>query len=508
MREVVLVRCELHPASGAGHLKRCSVLISALQKEGLSAVIILDENSGPLPIDLSVPIERISARLYDEASDIEDIADLALRYHARKVVGDSYRITQGWVKGLQEKGLSVILIDDLEVGEFADLAIDYSPAALGRSALSNRLAGPSYFITDSMPVVSNNITPRKIILHAGGTGNFAAAPHVYSAAVVLARERGLHLNWICPTPQSHAWVTSSNLLMDVDDVLEWQKDCRDLWSKFDIVVGPSSTSLFEAIMQGTLPVSFPISKTQTSERNDWIKIGHALHLNSSELEDLEAIKKIMTLAFTGFSILRSALIAHSQCLDGNGAMRVAKAIADLPKTHKIQHAAASSVMELNVRMVDLRDAAAFLVARNSPLARKISTNPDHIISWPDHLYWWLQATTERFVVDSEEGPVAYFWHRSKTIGSRDYLIGGWFPADNKPAFAAAVCLLDWQLEYCANILPDHTWLATINKDNRAVLSLNRRYGFIEADLNSRAAIQDLFPGTDKNFVYLQRKSAL
>ena len=175
---------------------------------------------------------------------------------------------------------------------------------------------------------------------------------------------------------------------------------------------------------------------------------------------------------------------------------------------KIQHRTVSSCAALNIRAVNLTDAVAFLVARNSPLARKISTDPNRIITWPEHLYWWLQATTERFVVDSAEGPIAYFWHKSKRVGLQDYLIGGWFPADDKPAFAAAVYLLDWQLDYCANIFPEHIWLATINKDNRAVLSLNSRYGFIEADLSSRTAIQDLFPGTDKNFAYLQRKSVL
>ena len=508
MSGVVLIRCDLYPGSGAGHLKRCSVLASALKKKGFLALIVLDENSGPLPIDLSVPIERIATYPYNEVRDIADITDLALRYDARQVVGDSYRISPRWIKGLQENGLSVTLIDDLGIGEVADLAIDYSPAALGRSALSSCLFGPSYFLTDSLPVVSNKVRPRKIVLHAGGTGNFAAAQHVYSAAVVMARERDLNVSWICPTPKSRAWITSSNLLAEVDDVLDWQKGCTDLWSNFDIVVGPSSTSLFEAIMQGTLPISFPISKTQTSERNDWIKVGHALHLNFSELEDVKAIKKIMILAFTGFSILRSALTAHSQCFDGNGAMRVAKAIADLPKKPKIQRNAIVSETEFNVRAVNLTDSVAFLVARNSPLARKISTNPDHVISWPEHLYWWLQATTERFVVDSVEGPVAYFWHRSKRVGQQDYLIGGWFPANDKPAFAVAVYLFDWQLDYCANTFPDHTWLATINKDNRAVLSLNRRYGFTEADLTSRAAIQDLFPGTDNNFEYLQRKSLL
>ena len=508
MSEVILIRCDLYIGSGVGHLKRCSVLANELQKVGFSPIIVLDQDCGLIPINLTVPTEYLSLSLYNESDDVVALAALAVRYNAHKVIGDSYRITSSWVVELQSKGLSVILIDDLEIGDFADLAINYSPATLGRSALSNRLFGPSYFLTDSRVIESKNVLPRKMVLHAGGTGDFSATPHVYSAAVNMAREKGLHLSWVCPNPESRNWIISSKLSTKVDDLLDWQKGRTDLWSDFDIVVGPSSTSLFEAIMQGTLPVSFPISKTQTSERSDWIKIGHALHLDFSELEDLEALKKIMALSFTGFSKLRSALNEHAQFLDANGAMRVAKAIADLPRKIKTQNKAVSSGTVVNVRSVNLTDAVAFLAARNSPLARKISTNPGHMISWPEHLYWWLKATTERFVVDSVDGAVAYFWHRSQRVGGLDYLIGGWFPTSNKPAFAAAVHLLDWQLDYCATKFPTHTWLATINKDNRAVLSLNRRYGFIEADPISRAAIQDFFPGTDNNFEYLQRKSLL
>ena len=506
MSEVVLIRCDLCSGSGAGHLKRCSVLADELQKNDIAPIIVLDEDCGLIPIKLSVPVEMIASTSYNESTDAEALADLAFRYNARKIIGDSYRISSRWVFELQSKGLSVILLDDLQIGGGADLEIDYSPAALGNLSESNRLCGPSYFITDSPVNKPREVVPRKMVLHAGGTGTFSAAPIVFTEAVKMARDKGLLVSWICPTKESRSWVQTSGLLSKKDHILEWQKSCNGLWSDFDIVVGPSSTSLFEAIMQGTLPVSFPISKTQTSKRSDWIKLGHALHLDFLELEDVDTVKKIMILAFTGFSKLRSALTRHANILDGNGTTRVAQAIANLPKGNEIKHSAIFPCEGLNIREVNLTDAVAFLGARNSPLAREISTDPDYIISWSEHLYWWLEATTERFVVDSAEGAVAYFWHRSKTVNKRDYLIGGWFPANEKPAFLAAVYLLDWQLDYCGKKFPNHTWLATINKENSAVLSLNRRYEFTEADRTSRDAIQDLFPGTDNHFEYLQRKS--
>ena len=92
MSEVVLIRCDLYSGSGAGHLKRCSVLADELQKNGIAPIIVLDEDCGLIPIKLSVPVEMIASTSYNESTDVEALADLAFRYKACKIIGDSYRI--------------------------------------------------------------------------------------------------------------------------------------------------------------------------------------------------------------------------------------------------------------------------------------------------------------------------------------------------------------------------------------------------------------------------------
>ena len=184
MCEAILIRCDLYHGSGAGHLKRCLVLSEALKDQGFTPIMVLDRDSGPLPFEVNVIVERISTHSYDQPTDVPVLAKLAVHYGARKVVVDSYRFFRSWVRELQAEGLSVILIDDLHIGADADLAIDYSPAALlsGPNSL-NRLCGPSYFITDSNIIAYSKGTPRKMVLHAGGTGGFEAAPCVYAAAI-------------------------------------------------------------------------------------------------------------------------------------------------------------------------------------------------------------------------------------------------------------------------------------------------------------------------------------
>lgn len=504
MSQNVLIRCDLFPGSGAGHIKRCSVIAGALNELGYAPVFALDTECGPLPINLNFPIERLDGP-FDEASDAKAVERLAMRYGAQVVLGDSYRISSDWVGALRSAGLLVVLIDDLGIGGEASLRIDYSPVPKSPGGTALGLLGPAYFVTDSPRLPARAAPPKRIIAHAGGTGNFAAATEVYAAAARIAKEAGLKLTWLCPGDAARRWLEKSGLRDPADTILGWQKGCNDLWSEFDIVVGPASTSLFEVIIQGALPVSFPISSTQSSDRGAWLQIGHALHLTSEEVASRVIAEAIMRLALDHYDWFRTALDDYACKMDGQGSGRVAAAISALAsgKTPDIGALQAQSVA---IRECDLRDAHAFLSARNAMNVRELSTDPDHIIEWPEHLRWWLASDTERFMVCGEEEPDAFFWHRSETINGRDYLIGGWFPAGNRPNFTAGIRLLNWQLEYCADRYPDHMWLATINKENRAVLALNRRFGFVNADDKSSEAVHDLFSGTTEKFAILQRKA--
>jgi len=506
MSQTILIRCDLFPGSGAGHLKRCSVVAEALSKFGYSPIFALDAGSGPVPIDLSFPVEYLTGP-FDESRDAKAVETLAKRHGAQVVLGDSYRTSQAWVAALRSANLIVVLIDDLGIGGEASLRVDYSPMPKHLEGSAASLLGSAYFITDSPRLPAHSSPPKRMIAHAGGTGNFSAALEVYTAAARAAKDAGLDMTWLCPDDAARAWLRDSGLIDPADTVIGWQKSRNDLWSGFDIVVGPASTSLFEVIMQGALPVSFPISSTQSSDRVPWLQIGHALHLTDEELASKEFSESMMHLAIDHFDWFRAALDAFANEMDGKGAERVAAAIADLVsgKSYEIPITPEQAV---TIRECDLRDAHAFLLARNAPHVQALSTVPDHIIKWPEHLRWWLVGNTERFIVDGTEQPEAFFWHRPKTVNGRDYLIGGWFPAGNRPAFAHAIRLLDWQLDYCADRYPGHMWLATINKENRAVLALNRRYGFVDGAADSRDAVVALFPGTTDDFVILQRKARI
>jgi len=481
-------------------------LAKILRRNGFQPFFALDRHHISLPIEVPYPIEW----MFDcdhEYWNVQLILDLLVRLKSSVIIVDSYRITKKSIQLLRDSKIFVIVIDDLDLGGDANLRIDYSPNARRLPGSAESFLGPAYFITDISRRPVRTGPPRKAILHAGGTGNFAAAVHAYVGATRASREKGLELSWLVPNECAKIWLSNSGLVQEADIFVDWHPSRCDLWSGFDIVIGPASTSLYESILQGSLPISFSISPTQSSARDPWLKLGHTLHATMEEITDSSTVEELVYLAVSKYDTLRGLLTYYSTDLDEFGANRVVIAICNL-LDYKYFNQGASAASELIVRKCDIRDSLNFLASRNAWHVRAFSTFPSHIISWPEHIAWWLTIDTERFMLVGASGTEAFFWHRSLTVDDRDYLIGGWFPTASKLAFTTAIKVLDWQLNFCDDNYPRHIWVATINVKNSSVLMLNRRYGFTEPDARTKAVIQNLFPGTNDNFVILQRKTKL
>lgn len=504
MSSKAIIRCDYFTGSGVGHLKRSAVLATALQRRGVEVTLVVD--SRPLNFNwvLNLNIEVVSSMVFLEDEDAERIIEYSKANEVGIVVVDSYRITNNWVHKVKSAGLRVVAIDDLSRVEGADLRVNYAPLSMPLQNCSQELLGPSYFITDTKRSTRGNLLkPQSIIFHAGGNGDFSSNELTIQCLSREARRCNLRVTWLIANQVSKSWLQEKNLIDASDTLREWEVNASMHWGAYDIVVGPASTSLYEAIMQGSLPISYTISPTQKDERSCWLSLGHALHITNKESEDASCIKNTLRNAVEHYVALREYLFFHSKELDGLGVHRIID--------HLLQEAGLSArapspktMSQANeVRPCEFVDAAEFLNARNAEPVRSLSTN-DREITWPEHLNWWLTNNAEKFVVLNDGETKAFFWHRSRVLDGNKFLIGGWFPANSQAIFDTAVRFLDWQLKQCAMDYDGHLWVATINPANRAVIALNKKFGFQEASPNTRKYLEDLFPGTPNNFVALER----
>ena len=503
MNKKIVFCADLFPGSGYGHIRRSTVLAKALHERGYTTVFILDDRAIELAERFVLPDNVICK------PDGVTYAEFALAQKAEAVVVDSYELGDAFETVITDAGRRLVVIDDHEVPRRADLVVNYKPGVLPRDFIrpgQAALLGDQFFLSDNKrlkPRVRKPGEPMSVVIHAGGNGDFSLLSAVAERLVVAADRHGWQLTWLCPHAQSQIWV-QDRIPQNHQNMIGWQADATALWHGFDLVVGPASTSVYEAIMQGSAPLSFAVSPTQTDDRAPWVKIGHLLHLEHAETQDPAVLDSTFDLIDARLADLQSILARHSAGLDGRGPRRVAAAIDQLLNGQEIENCATSVSDEVAIRPCLAIDAHAFLIARNAPKVRMVSTDPNHIITWPEHVRWWLAGTTERFLVEKNCRPLAFFWHRAHQVDGTNYLVGGWFPASDAPLFTFVIQLLDWQLKHGDATHQGHTWIATINRDNKAVIALNQRFGYKEASAKTRDAAKKLFPGTDETFAILER----
>ena len=96
--ETILLRCDYYNGSGAGHLKRSSLLACALNEKGFNTILIIDESNSDILIPLNVKYEKFAFKKFNEIEDAELVIKLASKHNSKIVIGDSYRISNKWIE--------------------------------------------------------------------------------------------------------------------------------------------------------------------------------------------------------------------------------------------------------------------------------------------------------------------------------------------------------------------------------------------------------------------------
>lgn len=508
MLDRILIRCDNRAVAGLGHFKRCALLAQELRGCCNFIQLVLDEVPSDSFLGLDLDFTVLVHPFTSEVSDAQEVRVLAHLNKVNFVIIDNYRVGPEWVELVQSEGICIFAFDDLDKLYNANLRINYLPGAMPSRVGGKELLGPKYFVTNNKRSHRNPPDrPRSVIFHAGWTGAFAGAANIIQPLLAEVREFKLQVTWLISNEQSLNWLVGSGLFNPSDSKREWDNRRQMDWGAYDIVIGPASTSLYEVIMQGALPISFALSSTQNDAHSTWIKLGHTLHLVREDRRVPSLLRLTMRVAISYYATLLKELAKHSSVLDGLGVVRIVDYLKNYPSFPGDSETIECGSVVTTVQECDLTQADSFLRARNAEKVRALSTN-NRQITWIEHIRWWLESETTKYAFLTRGVPTAFFWHRSKVLDGNKFLIGGWFPASSQPIFDTAVRLLDWQLKQCASDYDGHLWVATINPANRAVIALNKKFGFQEASPNTRKYLNDLFPGTPNNFIALERPARL
>ena len=264
---------------------------------------------------------------------------------------------------------------------------------------------------------------------------------------------------------------------------------------YDLVAGPAGTTTFETIMAGAVPFSVPIKNDGRDSINSWNSLGHLAHLSNIEKKNKIILEDMWLLIIKNHQRLLSLLNKNSKQLDGFGPKRLAKKIIFYySQNHK-------GIIDKNIikknnlivsKECEVSDIRYFLKARNHKLARAMSSS-SHIITWPEHVKWWLKNDIKKYKLIKGNNTLAYHWIKINRDKNGKFITSGWFLSKGVSYdLQVAYEVLKFQYENVKKNYKNSTWIISMYKKNKFIQRLNNKFGFYPAHKKSIIRIQDSF----------------
>ena len=480
---------DISTESGLGHYSRMMCLSNDLLKINYEPIFILPLNTKKILEKLKINIRVIFYN--DKIRPISTIGNVAKKNKISSIVIDSYKINHDWERELKKCGLFIISIDDHLKKHSSDIIFSNKPNRERKYADSeNQLwyMGPEYSIVSGLKrKIKKNKKIKKILLHAGGSGLFNLIEDFTVCALKLVNNYDVNLTIICPNKISQNMIKKlikeNNVLKKII-IIPFINNLSSKMKNYDVIAGPSGTSTFETILAGSFPFTVQLQDDNRDSLSSWHNIGHLMHLSFKDKKNISIINSSWEMIFRDKERLSQILNHHSKQIDGKGSQRIAKIISDhiLSKISKTNYKNVKyNKNKIESYQCTFHDMSDFLKLRNQKHVRQVSTVPSHIITWPEHLTWWLKNKIRKFVIEFDEKIIGYHWIKLNSDKNGNFITSGWFLKNkitNKLKMANHI--LKFQSDAVNKYYKDVNWIIIMKNNNLFVEKMNRDVGFKSA----------------------------
>lgn len=511
---------------GFGHLMRCKWLGLSLLERGQDVRFIFDDKPPErLVKEIRTRIHIIPGITSEKADALALIEKFELqRTKAEMVIVDSYTLDVLWEKTIKSFCNKLVAIDDLNRTHISDFVVDakwdgentIERYKDGRKTQQKLLLGPDFSIINPEYQKENKIAKRnknELLVSLGGGGDWEQVSKIIEK--LLFNENNLRITVIIGDNAIKADRIEKLSGSNKNIILIKGSAClAKYYRRCTLFFGALGTSLYELAATRTPALTFSIAENQQNNQKALDDLAHYFHVDdllNSPISDVTNLLKKLIKNAERLALLR---LSPRVTVDGNGASLTADKLLEQPsKNYLTQRVEKNnySYIEKFSNGVELRrvfdsDINNYLEARNRASNTWRMTRLNKITKI-EHYVWWFSNTRSSFVLEKDNQPLLFIWHELHIIDDEEYLIGGWFSANDDTNFIHADLALNWQLAYTFKTHPKATWLAVINKNNKFVYLLNKRAGFEEVSSLDRSAIviQSLFPfATESKFYFLKK----
>jgi spore coat polysaccharide biosynthesis predicted glycosyltransferase SpsG len=493
--------CDIDSKTGLGHFNRMTVLYKELKKQKLNPSFLFNERDSNFIKKYITRVAKfvVPNQVYKKNYDL---IDFLKKKKIDIVILDSYKINRKFEKELNNFFFTVA-IDDHQKRHFTHIVFngrqDVKTSVIQNNSNTQWLIGKKYLLFNEVKKkkVSSKTKINKILVHSGGSDAYFNNYKFFKTLFSFVKNLNIKIDMLCAQKETKKKLVKK-FLKDLNkkklNYINYKKNLRETFSSYDLIIGPAGNITFEAISAKTLPLSFPIFNDGRDSILTWNILGNFLHLTYNECKNQNLVKKILYLVFENFQTFNRKFKEISK--DTVSGEKEIVRIIKLNLQGRRKSLIRNKENKILIKKTNFSHARSFLIGRNQKKVRSISSNPAHIIKWPEHIKWWNNANIKKFVLAKGDLNLAFHWVKknySKEI-NQDIVISGWFPFDynDKNNLKYSKFTLDHQINFIKNRYKGSVWIIIISKKNLVSLRMNRYAGFLNATTQVKDIAKKIF----------------
>lgn len=354
----IYFRADANEQVGYGHLMRCLTIADACKRRGMSPVFVTADHEAEKMIaarGFSCLILNTDYR--DMESELGKLPTLLAS--DAPIVLDSYYLTKHYVETLKENGLRVVWMDDLKEQEYpVDMLINYNVYAKQLDYPVNReaetdvcpggktdgrctyLLGPAYAPVRPSFRREDAVVREKlgtVLVTTGGSDPYGAG--VWFAKLFAERLPDAKIMVVCgPYAKGKEELYRLAEQNGNIEVIEGCSDLSSVMHKSDLAVAAAGSTLYELCAAGLPGILYYLADNQRMGAEAFARETGVVNLGDIRSEsfrsEADAHLTAALVHLAAASERKKLADAMHALVDGNGAGRVAEALAKLVFTHE------------------------------------------------------------------------------------------------------------------------------------------------------------------------------
>ena len=505
--------CDLSPISGLGHLRRMKFLTNELEKLNVKCFFFFDAKYKKFIKKYAKNLKLIFFSKKN-LNKFDCIKLLVNKHKISTMIFDTYKDIYFLEKNISQMNVLTVSIDDHARKHATDIVCTNRSDKINKDFPEQVwLRGSKYILIKK--IKKNKIKKKskfKILLHAGGSSVYKPIKLFCETIFSFVEEHDLRIDILCSTKDSKRYIENLSkkiIYKNKMNYLHYNENFANSFYKYDLIAGPLGTTTYESIMAGALPFSTILYNDGRDSMISWNNLGHLMHLNEKEKNNKQILYQSLKLIMEKRKILLNKLNKNSKDLDGLGPKRLAKEIIYYNKKRLKYHLANKKKLpnkKLVLQKCVITDARNFLLIRNQKQNRVVSSDPKHLITWPEHVRWWTNGKIKKYKLVKDDLNVGYFWTKMLTDEKGSFIVTGWFLNNNQnDKLMISNQISKFMYQIVKKFYKNYTWVITFRKDNDFLNRLNLQYGFKEpTELSKKRALR-VFTSSLSKFKVMELK---